>query len=953
MVLFALFTCQQTALAQTAAQIYFEQTEVSYDIASTEPFVAPTLVNPDGVTVWYTTSDYSILSVGYYDGTVQIFNEGVATITASSSEAGSATYTLTVTDSREGSGISWDVTEMTYDVSTGEEFVAPVLNNPNGVGITYTCSNYSVASIDYKTGAITINGVGETVIGASSIAEKGFKPTTVEFKLIVTDPEIIYNVNFSDGQGGWTEENTQNVWVWNYQGYLYCDGSWRVSELTDSYIVSPEIEFDPAGNVLTFDQMGSQFKSFEEQAHVVAREVGGEWIDCGTIPAPGEYMFTNSGKIRLPEALNGKKAQIAFKYTTDGYDMCGQWYVKNITVKKYIKKEDPQISFDVTEMNYDISETFVAPVLNNPNNVIVEYSTMNNNIASVDYKTGEVKIFGEGDVTIVAKSKESKKYESVEVSYVVHVTDKGKLLTASFFSDLCGFTEESSIGGIWKYYYNYAKADGGQVATEPTNCFLVSPEFALKSNNKFEFEQLPQMYAGQNISDIAKFAIRTSNGDEKGEWTYLALNYPSAEAWSAEKTGMIEIPAEFNNKTVQVAFVYVANGTNWQWWVRNLIVRGIEAAKADPEISFAVGDVEAILGQEFTAPELNNPNNVEVVYSSNKPEVATVDPTTGAITLVGEGFTTITATSVENDQFVSASVNYVLTVKAAGAADIIFEESFGSGLGEFTSEGDLTNVWSWMGGYAHADGYQKGDANLTSLLVSPVIRLKSGNVFSFSYNSQFFAPERVENDMKAAVRLADGEWTVLDIPVCETNGTGVSTGDIAIPAEFNGKDVQIAIRYTTAGSASGVWDVYNFVVKGSAEAQKKDPELAFAADSYEFLFNKSQFEGVELINPYNVEVVYEIVNNDYSVADIEPYTGIVWIYNYGTVVITAKFEGNDEYEADEASYTLNVVEETSTGIEGITAEDLYNGKVYDLQGRKVSKLGKGVFIVNGKKVVVK
>lgn len=43
----------------------------------------------------------------------------------------------------------------------------------------------------------------------------------------------------------------------------------------------------------------------------------------------------------------------------------------------------------------------------------------------------------------------------------------------------------------------------------------------------------------------------------------------------------------------------------------------------------------------------------------------------------------------------------------------------------------------------------------------------------------------------------------------------------------------------------------------------------------------------------------------------------------------------------------------ATGIETIDNEQLTIGDAYDLQGRKVQKLSKGIFIQNGRKIVVK
>ena len=46
-------------------------------------------------------------------------------------------------------------------------------------------------------------------------------------------------------------------------------------------------------------------------------------------------------------------------------------------------------------------------------------------------------------------------------------------------------------------------------------------------------------------------------------------------------------------------------------------------------------------------------------------------------------------------------------------------------------------------------------------------------------------------------------------------------------------------------------------------------------------------------------------------------------------------------------------DDSTTGISNVNVNENVNGSVYDLQGRKVSTPGKGLYIVNGKKVVIK
>ena len=85
--------------------------------------------------------------------------------------------------------------------------------------------------------------------------------------------------------------------------------------------------------------------------------------------------------------------------------------------------------------------------------------------------------------------------------------------------------------------------------------------------------------------------------------------------------------------------------------------------KPDPTLSFTEASYNATLGQAFTAPTLStDPAGLTVTYSSSNSGVAEVDGSTGAITLVGVGQTTITASFAGNDSYNSASASYTLNV---------------------------------------------------------------------------------------------------------------------------------------------------------------------------------------------------------------------------------------------------------------------------------------------------
>ena len=84
-------------------------------------------------------------------------------------------------------------------------------------------------------------------------------------------------------------------------------------------------------------------------------------------------------------------------------------------------------------------------------------------------------------------------------------------------------------------------------------------------------------------------------------------------------------------------------------------------------MSFSPASVTATIGEDFTEPTLTtSPAGLAVTYASSAPSVATVNETTGEVTLVAAGNTTITAIFGGNDTYNSGTASYALTVKRDG-----------------------------------------------------------------------------------------------------------------------------------------------------------------------------------------------------------------------------------------------------------------------------------------------
>ncbi len=90
-------------------------------------------------------------------------------------------------------------------------------------------------------------------------------------------------------------------------------------------------------------------------------------------------------------------------------------------------------------------------------------------------------------------------------------------------------------------------------------------------------------------------------------------------------------------------------------------IKKFTIAKAPATLSFAKETVSATIGETVKNTLNVTPAGVAVLYSSSDETVATIDASTGAITLVGAGKTTITAT-INDPNYTGDPASYTLTV---------------------------------------------------------------------------------------------------------------------------------------------------------------------------------------------------------------------------------------------------------------------------------------------------
>ena len=295
----------------------------------------------------------------------------------------------------------------------------------------------------------------------------------------------------------------------------------------------------------------------------------------------------------------------------------------------------------------------------------------------------------------------------------------------------------------------------------------------------------------------------------------------------------------------------------------------ITITKATATLTFSAETATATLGAEFQTPTLTvTPEGLEgVKYTSSNTDVATVNETTGAVTLVAAGETTITAKFAGNDKYEPAEASYKLTVSSKATMEVT------------------------------ATGYEG---------------VYDGNAHGITVT----APEG------ATVKYGteEGKYDLTENPTYTNVGT-------------------YTVYYQVTKEATET-------VTGSAKITitKATATLTFSAETATATLG-AEFQTPTLtVTPEGLEgVKYTSSNTD--VATVNETTGAVTLVAAGETTITAKFAGNDNYEAAEASYTLTVNRAQSEGY-GLWINDIQvtEDNYFDVLGNSTdSKSGTIVF----------
>lgn len=324
----------------------------------------------------------------------------------------------------------------------------------------------------------------------------------------------------------------------------------------------------------------------------------------------------------------------------------------------------------------------------------------------------------------------------------------------------------------------------------------------------------------------------------------------------------------------EVVFTRPSGSGHWRVQKVEVTVAG-GVSKESAELSFGENTAFTVApNADFNAPELDNPNGLDVIYSSSDEDIALVDEQTGFVVIGSkEGTATITASSEETDDYYAGSASYTITVKdpnAKGTADNPYTVAeaieFINTLGTSTSTDDV---------------YVRG-------IISQVD----------SYNSKYYS---------ITYWISDDGTTANQMQVY--SGKGLNSADFASKDDLLPSDEVVVCGKVKMYNGTPEFDKNNYLVEFTRTDNRVDPALAFNPTELNVELGED-FTEPTLTNEFGVAVTYTSSNEEVAEVDEE---GSLTINGAGTATITASFAGDDTYLAGEASYTVTVVDPDAPG----------------------------------------
>lgn len=630
---------------------------------------------------------------------------------------------------------------------------------------------------------------------------------------------------------------------------------------------------------------------------------------------------------------------------TSGYTQNGAAPGSSIkTAQIYTSRAPQELVFTpAASAEYDLATnewTVAVPTLSGVQTSVTYALAEDSNpsVATVD-ADGTVHPLSRGTVTIVATAAGNDQYQAASATYTLRVVDSS-VSTNTYYKVTS--TSDLSIGD--KYLLVY---EGGKKVFNP---ILDGNVFKKDGSNALDAEITDNTIVSDSFEESH---LTLESGyflkvDKYGD--YLYPNVASSRGvLSAESTASNSLNITIGNNGIasiitKTGTYYLVWSTSSEYFSSNTDIEGsystgiclykLDDGRLPQTLSFSPTEVNFdIAGSDaLVKPTLSNAIGT-VTYSSSDDAIASVDPSTGDVTVKKKGTVAITASAAGNSQYKPGFASYTLVI---------------------------TNSSITIPTWYKADEIVAGE---TYMIISNGNALKLdgtsiATVADASFSGASFQYEEDENLIWTAA-ASSGKFTFKSGSRFISRSSNSISASSSSGAAFSYDGTQ---NYLTVAGSSSTYYLYYSESQGSwmfstssgnthtAAVYTMSPQLlprnlAFSSVSVTHDL-ATQGTNVEEPTLSGVTDGVEYSSSNTSVATVNATTGEVTLAGItGSVVITASASNTDTYKAETVSYTIRVTDSsapvmTATYTKVTSSTDLVVGEKYLLVYESGSKVFK-------------
>lgn len=619
----------------------------------------------------------------------------------------------------------------------------------------------------------------------------------------------------------------------------------------------------------------------------------------------------------------------------------------------------------------------------------ISYASDNEEAISVNPTTGAVSFLAFGKATITATFTPEKGYLGSSASYTINYRQAADPTKVLFDTNEGAF---NCFGNENKYKegeFDFVDLNGDSYTFTVHNAMLNNYGGGLQLKKVYASDATQQGYVVSPTFSKFPYGYRvTVKYKDQNAPELECVNYSDKVAVTDDANGTITMDVPFADGTFKLL------GGSKVAYVQSIELTPL-AKKEATTMTFPQEEYTLNIGEKFTAPTATVKGEdgkaiegLTLLYTSDNKDIAVVGENTGEVVLGDkEGTAVITAYFHGNETYKPCQASYKikLTKKQPQPVTMTFPQDV------YTC---YTNEAQYFEGFKAtiknaADEelnlpvtYSSSNTDFCMVTGSGLVALSEtpGEVTitaKFAGNDDYLPAQAsyvikvIKKEKKDAgisfedtmimIDLANPNTTVKDLGFLNPNNLAVTYSsnktDVAeVDAEGNvtlKKAGRVNIDVTFAGN-----DEYKAASASCTlivNDYRTTSELSF--DKEEYTANMKEgttFAEAKLVNEDNLTPLTYTSSND-EVATVAT-DGTVTLRSTGEATITVWFAGDKNFKAASASYKLTVVDEVVNGIQGITLNNVpEDAKVYNLNGQRVNTkaLKSGVYVVNGKKVVLK